>query len=53
MSRAFCEADGFVSYGADEADLFRRAGDYVDKILKVASRHSGRAADQDRAGFQP
>ena len=35
-ARAFCEADGFVSYGADEADLFRRAGDYVDKILKGA-----------------
>jgi len=35
-ARAFCEADGFVSYGADESDLFRRAGDYVDKILKGA-----------------
>ena len=35
-ARAFCEADGFISYGADEADLFRRAGDYVDKILKGA-----------------
>ncbi|WP_407192814.1 ABC transporter substrate binding protein [Bradyrhizobium sp. STM 3566] len=33
-ARAFCKADGFISYGADEADLFRRAGDYVDKILK-------------------
>jgi putative tryptophan/tyrosine transport system substrate-binding protein len=33
-ARAFCEADGFISYGADEVDLFRRAGDYVDKILK-------------------
>jgi putative tryptophan/tyrosine transport system substrate-binding protein len=35
-ARAFCEADGFVSYGADETDLFRRAGDYVDKILRGA-----------------
>jgi putative ABC transport system substrate-binding protein len=35
-ARAFCEADGFVSYGADETDLFRRAGDFVDKILKGA-----------------
>jgi putative ABC transport system substrate-binding protein len=35
-TRAFCEADGFVSYGADEADLFRRAGDYIDKILRGA-----------------
>ena len=33
-ARAFCKADGFVFYGADEADLFRRAGDYIDKILK-------------------
>lgn len=33
-ARVFCEKDGFVSYGADEADLFRRAADYVDKILK-------------------
>jgi putative ABC transport system substrate-binding protein len=35
-SREYCEVGGFISYGANTADLFRRSGDYVDKILKGA-----------------
>jgi putative ABC transport system substrate-binding protein len=30
----FCKEGGLICYGANEVDLFRRAGDYVDKILK-------------------
>ena len=32
--REISEAGGLVSYGAHYPDLFRRAGDYVDKILR-------------------
>ena len=32
--RGYVEAGGLVSYGSSLPDLFRRAGDYVDKILK-------------------
>ncbi len=32
--RDYLEAGGLMSYGANNADMFRRAGDYVDKILR-------------------
>jgi putative ABC transport system substrate-binding protein len=35
-SRQYVEADGLVSYGPDITDMFRRAAEYVDKILRGA-----------------
>jgi putative ABC transport system substrate-binding protein len=35
-ARENVEAAGLISYGPSFADLFRRAGDYVDKILRGA-----------------
>ena len=32
----FVEGGGFMAYGPNNTDLFRRAGDYVDKILRGA-----------------
>ena len=32
--RDYLGAQGLMSYGADNVDLFRRTGDYVDKILR-------------------
>jgi putative ABC transport system substrate-binding protein len=35
-TREHVEAGGLISYGSNQTDLFRRAGDYVDKILRGA-----------------
>jgi putative tryptophan/tyrosine transport system substrate-binding protein len=36
-TREYAEAGGLMSYGANFTDLFRRAGDLVDKILRGAN----------------
>ena len=33
-TRGYVEAGGLMSYGANFPDLFRRAADHVDKILR-------------------
>ena len=48
----FAKAGALVSYGPNYPDLFRRAAEIVDKILRgdKAGRHPGRTADQVRSG---
>ena len=36
IAREHVETGGLISYGPNVPDLFRRAGDYVDKILRGA-----------------
>jgi len=35
-SREYVEAGGLMSYGPNYPDLYRRAADYVDKLLRGA-----------------
>jgi putative ABC transport system substrate-binding protein len=35
-ARDYVDAGGLISYGSNYPDLFRRTGDYVDKILRGA-----------------
>ena len=36
LFREYVETGGLMSYGPNLPDLYRRAGDYVDKILRGA-----------------
>jgi putative ABC transport system substrate-binding protein len=44
--RDYVEAGGLMSYGPNFPDLFRRAGEYVDKILRGACRAAFRSSSR-------
>ena len=46
VQREYVEAAGLMSYGANYIDLNRRAGDYVDKILRGAKRPTCRLSSR-------
>jgi len=52
--REYAQAGGMMSYGPNTPDLFRRAAEYVDKILRGAKawRSARGAANQVRVGSQ-
>jgi len=51
-SREAVETGGFMYYGADEAESYRRVAYYVDKIQSQARRSAGGAADEVRVHHQ-
>jgi putative tryptophan/tyrosine transport system substrate-binding protein len=51
-TRDFVRAGGFMSYGPNYSDLFRRSADYVDSARDEAGRYTSRAADEVRACHQ-
>jgi transposase len=54
LYRAHVDAGGLISYGPDLADMFRRCGGYVGRILRhQACRPPHRAPSEVRAGREP
>jgi len=45
-TRNFVEAGGLMAYGPNNTDLFRRAGDYVDKILRGLNQQICRSSSR-------